>query len=110
MSKQSMEERLREKLAKILVGYDKRYTVASLSILLDKMMVSINKTISQAKREERERFEHIVEILRPLEGKSCEGSGIYKNTRLGVWVCGGCGKVFVTLEQAQKHKLKGEQK
>ena len=55
MTKQSMEERLREKLARVLVGYDKRYTVASLSIILDKMMVSIKKELTQARREEREK-------------------------------------------------------
>ena len=64
MSKQSIEERLREKLARVLVGYDKRYTVASLSIILDKMMVSIKKELSQARREEREKVKDILVKLK----------------------------------------------
>jgi len=38
---------LREKIIKILVGYDRRYTVASLSILTDQIIKEVNQTMKK---------------------------------------------------------------
>jgi len=45
----AQEERLRKEIATILVGYDKRYTVASISILLDKILFVLAEELAKQK-------------------------------------------------------------
>ena len=48
----SKPKTFREKVAKILVGYDKRYTVASLSIIVDKILSAYEVEIKRLKEAE----------------------------------------------------------
>lgn len=48
-----VEKRLRNAITKELVRYDKRYSVASMTILLDKIMMPIAQEFSDVLAEER---------------------------------------------------------
>lgn len=53
----AQEERLRKEIATILVDYDKRYTVASLSILMDKIIPVIADELAKQREEIIEKLE-----------------------------------------------------